>query len=122
MLANVTKSIVCCGVLTFMISGCESTSAVTTMFAFSDTPLAQATVEAGATREDILKVEQPENSTRLASGGLCFDYAMRGKGRVSPYYVAFTTNGHVMNYGWTTCAAAAARGNLSSNEALKQRF
>ena len=73
----------------------------------------------GVTREDILKVAQPENRTRLASGGLCFDYTMRGKGRVSPYYVAFTTNDHVMNYGWTTCAAADARGNLSSNEALK---
>lgn len=123
MLKNASKYIIFIGVVTALISGCESSSAISTMFAFSDTPLAQATVKTGATIQDILKVEPPEKKSQITNGrGTCFDYTMQGKGRVSPYYIAFTTEGRVMNYGWTTCAAADARGSLKSNEAMKQRF
>ena len=122
-LSKISRGLTLCGVLAAMTSGCESMSAVSTMFAFSDAPLAQATVKAGATRQDILKLAQPDNTSQIVNGqGTCFDYTMRGNGKVSPYYVAFTTDDKVMSYGWMTCAASDARGNLNVNEAMKQRF
>jgi len=93
------------------------------MFAFDDTPLARASVKSGATKEDILKVEKPQKITNIGNGkGTCFDYTMHGKGKTSPYHVAFTTEDRVMNYGWSTCADGEARGWFKSNEPMKQIY
>lgn len=93
------------------------------MFALSDTPLARASVQPGATKQDILNVEKPEKFTKITNGqGTCFDYTMRAKGIISPYHVAFTTGDRVMSYGWFTCANGEARGLFKSNEAMKQIY
>lgn len=119
----IMKKIMVFSLVALSVTGCESISSVTTMLALSDTPLARASVQSGATSQDILNVEKPEKITKITNGqGACFDYTMQAKGRTSPYHVAFNSNDRVMSYGWFTCANAEAKGLFKSNEAMKQIY
>lgn len=104
------------------LSACSGLSDVTNMLALQGLPVADASVRAGATRQQIEALEEPIKKTSLPSGGVCYDYVLRKGGRTSPYYIAFNRADRVKSIGFKTCDTARRDRQLESDEPLKQLF
>jgi osmotically inducible lipoprotein OsmE len=109
------------GTLFILLTGCGVVKNVSTLMAFIDDPLVNAS-ERGGTRQDILAIEQPKRITSIRGGTAeCFDYRLKKSAQKTDFFVAFTSTGKVNANGFTTCAQALAAGRLNSNELPRKK-
>ncbi|MFL1504442.1 hypothetical protein ACI77J_23235 [Pseudomonas sp. O64] len=106
-----------------LLAGCNTLEGISTLMNFSDHPVAAKAAERGATKQDILAIEQPKRITPVRNGSSqCFDYALESKGKKKDLYVGFTDMGGVNAYGFITCGEAIKAGYLNSNEPARQIY
>ena len=100
-----------------MLAGCNTVKGVSVLLAFADHPIVNKAEEKGATKQDLLAIQQPSRITPIRNGSSqCFDYDLQNKGKRQEMYVAFTDTGLVNSYGFNTCSNAIKAGYVNSNK------
>ena len=113
--------IACLGTLFITLTGCDTLKGVAVLMSFNDHPVAAKAAEAGATKQDILAIQQPNRITPVRNNSAqCFDYVLEKEGKRQNLYVGFTDADKVNAYGFITCAEAIKAGSLNSNELMRQ--
>ncbi|MFL1492775.1 hypothetical protein [Pseudomonas antarctica] len=111
--------IACASTLFLVLVGCNTLVGVATLMAFSANPIYIKAYEAGATKDDLLAIQQPHRVTPIhGAASTCFDYTLRSKGKKRTLYVASTVTEKVSAYGFSTCASAFSERYLSASELL----
>ncbi|WP_448654036.1 hypothetical protein ACSHWC_14300 [Pseudomonas fluorescens] len=106
-----------------LLTGCNTLGGISTLMNFSDQPVAAKAAERGATKQDMLALQQPKRITPVRNGSSqCFDYELENQGKKKDLYVGFTDTGAVNAYGFITCADAIKAGYLNSNEPARQIY
>lgn len=106
-----------------LLSGCNTLEGISTLMSFSDHPVAAKAAERGASKQDILAIQQPKRITAVRNGSSqCFDYELVKDGKKKDMYVGFTDKGAVNAYGFITCDMAISAGYLNSNELARQIY
>lgn len=105
-----------------LLSGCSMLEGVSTLMNFADNPVYTKAEQLGATKQDLLAIQQPKRTTSVGTGGSqCFDYELENKGKRQDMYVGFTDAGAVNAYGFATCAEAIKAGNVNPNRQPRQK-
>ncbi len=100
-----------------LLAGCHTVKGISVLMNFSDHPLVTKAEQRGATKQDLLAIQQPARITPIRNGSSqCFDYELQNKGQRQDMYAAFTDTGLVNSYGFNTCANAIKEGYVNSNK------
>lgn len=106
-----------------LLTGCNTLEGISTLMNFSAHPVAAKAAEGGATKQDILAIQQPQGITQVRNGSSqCYDYVLEKKGKKKDLYIGFTDTGAVNAYGFINCAEAIEAGYLNSNEPARQIY
>ena len=99
-----------------LLAGCNTVKGISTLMNFANHPVVTKAEQRGATKQDLLAIQQPARITPIRNGSSqCFDYDLQSNGKRQPMYAAFTDTGLVNAYGFNTCANAIKAGWVSTN-------
>lgn len=99
-----------------LLAGCNTLEGISVWTNFGSNPIVKKAQEPGATKQDLLAIQQPGRITPIRNGSSqCFDYELNNNGKRQDLYVGFTDKGVVNAYGFTTCADAIKSGYVNSN-------
>ena len=98
------------------LAGCAGIGIIRT---FGSEPLVLHSVEVGATRQSVMALGVPLQSTYSAKtgSGTCLNFTLQKDGQSMPYYVGLNSVDKVKAAGFSTCAEADSRGNLNGDRA-----
>ncbi|MGZ9704651.1 hypothetical protein ACXX81_01200 [Pseudomonas sp. GNP013] len=101
-----------------LLTGCSTLEGISTIMNFNDHAIPTRIYAGGATKQDMLAIQQPRRVIAARNGVLeCLDYQLENKGKKQDFYVGITDAGRVGAYGFIGCERAIKEGYLDAGKA-----
>lgn len=101
-----------------LLAGCSTFEGISTIMNFNDHAIPTRIYAGGATKQDILAIQQPKRVIAARTGLLeCLDYQLENNGKKQDFYVGITDAGRVGAYGFIGCEQAIKEGYLDVSKA-----
>ena len=98
-----------------LLAGCNTFEGISTLMNFNSHPIVARAQKGGATKQDMLAIQQPNRVTPAANGrSECLDYKLENNGKKKDFYVGVNGTGRVGAFGFITCDKAIKAGYLDA--------